>query len=181
MRNSQLAVLCGVIIAGSLIVAGSNWWLVKSVRGGGSGTPIKVTLRYEQKGKTVTVPAPPLTPVPLLLLGYATFGFGSAMANPPITNTAVSGMPAARELREKLCDVLIESGDQDQAIVEMLGLEGLTPLTQEIFRFERRGRKGRTILGEFVATGVVPRLVEELRDRDIQVPMSLFQKPKETP
>src|SRR5205823_3042847 len=31
--------------------------------------------------------------------------------------TAVSAMPSARELREKLCDILIESGDQDQAIV----------------------------------------------------------------
>jgi pilus assembly protein CpaF len=64
------------------------------------------------------------------------------------------------------------------AIVEIIGLEGLTPLTQEIFKFERRGRKGRSIVGEFVATGIVPRLVEELRDRDIAVPMSLFQKPR---
>ena len=35
MKNSQLAVLSAVIIAGSLIVAGSNWWLVNSVRGTG--------------------------------------------------------------------------------------------------------------------------------------------------
>jgi rhamnose transport system substrate-binding protein len=32
MKNSQLAVLSAVIITGSLIVAGSNWWLVNSVR-----------------------------------------------------------------------------------------------------------------------------------------------------
>jgi rhamnose transport system substrate-binding protein len=32
MRNSQLAVLCGVILAGALIVSGSNWWLVHSLR-----------------------------------------------------------------------------------------------------------------------------------------------------
>jgi len=32
MKNSQLAVLSSVIIAGALIVAGSNWWLVQSVR-----------------------------------------------------------------------------------------------------------------------------------------------------
>jgi len=31
VKNSQVAVLCSVIIAGSLIVAGSNWWLVRSV------------------------------------------------------------------------------------------------------------------------------------------------------
>jgi pilus assembly protein CpaF len=64
------------------------------------------------------------------------------------------------------------------AIVEIIGLEGLTPLTQEIFKFERRGRKGRSVTGAFVATGIVPRMVDELRERDIQVPLSLFQKPK---
>ena len=36
MRNSQLAVLCTVILAGSLIVAGTNVWLVKSLRGDAS-------------------------------------------------------------------------------------------------------------------------------------------------
>ena len=63
-------------------------------------------------------------------------------------------------------------------ISEIIGLEGLTPLTQEVFRFERRGRKNRSVVGEFAATGIVPRLVEELRERDVQVPMTLFQKPK---
>jgi pilus assembly protein CpaF len=66
------------------------------------------------------------------------------------------------------------------SIAEITGLEGLTPLTQDIFRFERRGRKGRAVLGEFAATGIVPRLADELRDRDIQVPMTLFQKPRGT-
>jgi EmrB/QacA subfamily drug resistance transporter len=33
------------------------------------------------------------TSVPFLFVAYALFGFGSAMVNPPITNTAVSGMP----------------------------------------------------------------------------------------
>lgn len=32
LRNSQLAILCGVILVAALIVAGSNWWLVRSVR-----------------------------------------------------------------------------------------------------------------------------------------------------
>lgn len=62
------------------------------------------------------------------------------------------------------------------SIAEIIGLEGLTPLTQEIFRFDRRGRKGKAVLGEHVATGIVPRLVEELRERDMQLPISLFQK-----
>jgi rhamnose transport system permease protein len=40
MKNSQLAVLCGAILAGSLIVAATNVWLVRSIeRGGGSAGP----------------------------------------------------------------------------------------------------------------------------------------------
>ncbi|HTJ82402.1 MAG TPA: tetratricopeptide repeat protein, partial [Polyangiaceae bacterium] len=37
-----------------------------------------------------------------------------------VLRTAVEANPAARELRERLCDVLIESGDQESAVVEML-------------------------------------------------------------
>jgi rhamnose transport system substrate-binding protein/rhamnose transport system permease protein len=41
MRNSQLAILCGAILAGSLIVAGTNVWLVNSLRtpAGGAAAP----------------------------------------------------------------------------------------------------------------------------------------------
>jgi len=38
MRNTQLTVLCAVVLAGSLIVAGTNVWLVRSLRPG-SATP----------------------------------------------------------------------------------------------------------------------------------------------
>jgi pilus assembly protein CpaF len=62
-------------------------------------------------------------------------------------------------------------------IAEITGLEGPTPTMQEIFRFERRGRRGKSVLGEHVATGIVPRLVDDLRERDLDVPMHLFQKP----
>jgi pilus assembly protein CpaF len=65
-----------------------------------------------------------------------------------------------------------------QTVSEVMGLEGTTPQLQDLFRFERRGRKGRIVLGEFAATGIVPRLVEELRERDIEIPLDLFHKPK---
>ncbi|MCI0682416.1 MAG: CpaF family protein [Gemmataceae bacterium] len=93
----------------------------------------------------------------------------------------------ARAIREQIASAIylivhvrrFEDGVRRvEAVVEMLGLEGLTPLTQEIFKFERRGKKGRSVVGEFVATGIVPRLVEELRDRDVAAPMQLFQKPR---
>src|SRR5439155_662421 len=64
------------------------------------------------------------------------------------------------------------------SICEITGLEGLTPQTQEIYKFDRRGKKGKQVVGDFVATGVVPRVVEELRERDVMLPMSMFQKPR---
>ena len=36
------------------------------------------------------------TPVAWLMLAYVVFGIGNGMVNPPISNTAVSGMPVAR-------------------------------------------------------------------------------------
>ncbi|HEY2012031.1 MAG TPA: substrate-binding domain-containing protein [Bryobacteraceae bacterium] len=40
MRNTQLAVLCAVILAGSLIVAGTNVWLVHSLASAGGAAPV---------------------------------------------------------------------------------------------------------------------------------------------
>ncbi|MFM7072380.1 MAG: CpaF family protein [Planctomycetota bacterium] len=62
------------------------------------------------------------------------------------------------------------------SIAELSGIEGLTIQLQDIFRFERQGRRGRLIEGRFVATGVVPRVVGELRERGVDVPMSWFQR-----
>ena len=36
MKNSQVAVLCATILAGALIVAGTNVWLVRSLRARGA-------------------------------------------------------------------------------------------------------------------------------------------------
>jgi pilus assembly protein CpaF len=66
-----------------------------------------------------------------------------------------------------------------ETISEMVGLEGNTPLLQDVFRFHRKGRKGRSVLGDFVATGIVPRLVEDLRERDVTLPLTIFQKPRD--
>ena len=59
-----------------------------------------------------------------------------------------------------------------ESIAEIVGMEGTTPQLQDIFRFERRGLKGRQIAGEFVATGIVPRVVEELHERGIEIRFS---------
>src|SRR5262249_14842633 len=66
-----------------------------------------------------------------------------------------------------------------ESVAEITGLEGLTPLMQEIFVFRRRGKQGRRVAGYFTATGVVPRMVDELRDAGVQVPAALFQQADE--
>ena len=65
-----------------------------------------------------------------------------------------------------------------ESIAEIVGMEGNTPQLQDVFRFERRGQRGRQIAGEFVATGIVPHVVEELHERGIEIPRTMFQKSK---
>lgn len=65
------------------------------------------------------------------------------------------------------------------SIAELTGLESSTPLMQDVFVFRRLGRQGRRVVGQFSATGVVPRMVEELREQGVQVPSGLFQRSSE--
>jgi pilus assembly protein CpaF len=60
-------------------------------------------------------------------------------------------------------------------ISEITGLEGLTPLLQDIFVFRKRGKQGRKVAGQFTATGIVPRMVDELREEGVDIPPALFQ------
>jgi len=64
-----------------------------------------------------------------------------------------------------------------ERISELTGMEGDTPQLQDIFVFRSRGRQGKRLTGDFVATGTVPRVVEAMRASDIEVPMHLFQPP----
>ncbi|MDB4416536.1 ATPase, T2SS/T4P/T4SS family [bacterium] len=63
-----------------------------------------------------------------------------------------------------------------ESVDELVGLEGNTPQLQQIFRFDVTGRKGKRLQGKHVATGTVPRLVEKLRARSIDIPTSWFEK-----
>ena len=62
-----------------------------------------------------------------------------------------------------------------QSVAEITGMEGDTPQMQEVFVFRSRGRQGKRLTGELVATGIVPRVVEQLRAENHDVPMALFQ------
>ncbi len=62
-----------------------------------------------------------------------------------------------------------------ESIVEVTGLEGNTPQLQEIFRFHRRREDGTRTGGQFVATGIIPRLYEEILERGIELPRTVFR------
>ncbi len=63
-----------------------------------------------------------------------------------------------------------------ESIAEVSGLEGSTPLLQDVFVYHRRGRQGRRLVGEFSATGVVPRTIEELREQGNEISLDIFRK-----
>ncbi|MHC2066201.1 CpaF family protein [Bremerella sp. T1] len=62
-----------------------------------------------------------------------------------------------------------------ESIAEIAGLEGNTPQLQEIYRFRHQGREGKRIQGQHQSTGIVPRVVDQLRALGTDLPMSLFQ------
>jgi len=63
-----------------------------------------------------------------------------------------------------------------ESVAEVVGLEGETPLLQDLFRFERHGLVDGRVRGSFVATGIVPRFAAELRQRGLEVDLGLFRK-----
>jgi pilus assembly protein CpaF len=68
-----------------------------------------------------------------------------------------------------------------ESIAEMTGLEGGTPLLQDVFRFQQTGRNGRKVIGSFQPTGIVPRMMHELREKGLDVDFTLFQKAPSEP
>lgn len=63
-----------------------------------------------------------------------------------------------------------------ESIAEITGMENGTPLLQDIFRFHQTGRTGRKITGSFSPTGIVPRLIHDLRDKGLEVDLAIFQR-----
>jgi pilus assembly protein CpaF len=62
------------------------------------------------------------------------------------------------------------------SLQETNGMEGDIITTSEIFKFERRGldQEGN-VQGELVSTGIVPAFLTRLRERGIELPMTLFR------
>ena len=66
-----------------------------------------------------------------------------------------------------------------QSVAEITGMESETPLLQDIFELDLVRRHGSQRLdATFRATGIVPRMVEDLRRGGVDVPLSLFVAPE---
>ncbi len=61
------------------------------------------------------------------------------------------------------------------SITELVGMQGDVVTMQEIFTFKRTGLdKTRKVLGKFVATGFIPKFVDELEQQGIKIPRGIF-------
>lgn len=65
-------------------------------------------------------------------------------------------------------------------ITEVVGMEGDTMVTQDIYKFQQTGvgPQGK-ILGRYQATGIVPRFLDRLKNSGIHLPEDIFEPPKE--
>ena len=66
------------------------------------------------------------------------------------------------------------------SIAEITGMEGDVVTMQDVFVFRKRGiRETGEVLGDFMPTGIRPKFSERLLVTGIQLPMSMFELPRE--
>lgn len=106
------------------------------------------------------------------------------------TMVLMSGMElpvrAIREQIQSAINVIVQQSRMSDGtrkithITEVTGMEGDIITLQDIFLFEQTGLgTGGKVLGKFVPTGFVPRFVEDLRVKGIEVEMKIFQEEEE--
>jgi pilus assembly protein CpaF len=100
---------------------------------------------------------------------------------------AMSGIELpTRQVRGQIAaalDLIIQLERQEDgvrrltSIQEVQGLEGEIITLSEIFSFQRRGmdQDGGEVLGDFVATGVVPKFQERLRQRGLDIGLEVYE------
>jgi pilus assembly protein CpaF len=87
---------------------------------------------------------------------------------------------ALREQAASAIDVIVQLSrlsDGSRKVVELsevTGMEGSTITTQTIFKFEQRGVENGKVVGEFVATGVMPSFMDRLEKYGFRIPNSHF-------
>lgn len=87
---------------------------------------------------------------------------------------------ALREQAASALDVIVQLtrlSDGSRKLVEfteVTGMEGPTITTQTIFKFEQKGVENGKIVGEFVATGVMPSFLDRLERHGFRIPNTYF-------
>jgi len=87
---------------------------------------------------------------------------------------------ALREQIASALDVIVQLSrlsDGSRRLVEfaeVTGMEGTTITTQTIFKFEQRGVDNGKVMGEFVATGVMPSFIDRLERYGFRIPNTHF-------
>ena len=61
------------------------------------------------------------------------------------------------------------------SITEVIGMQGDVVTMQEIFTFKRTGMdKDRKVIGKYVATGFIPKFIDDLEQQGIKIPRGIF-------
>jgi pilus assembly protein CpaF len=88
-----------------------------------------------------------------------------------------------RALREQVAsalDVIVQltrMSDGSRKVIELAevtGMEGSTITSQTIFKYEQRGVENGKVVGEFVATGVMPSFMDRLERYGFRIPNTYF-------
>lgn len=62
------------------------------------------------------------------------------------------------------------------SVSEITGMEGTIISMQEIFAFEQTGFENMKVIGQHVSTGIRPKFVDKLKERNLSVPLEYFNK-----
>lgn len=62
------------------------------------------------------------------------------------------------------------------SISEVIGMEGTVITMQELFCFEQTGYENGKVIGQHISTGIRPRFVDKLKERNLSVPLEYFNK-----
>lgn len=87
---------------------------------------------------------------------------------------------ALREQAASALDIIVQLtrlSDGSRKVVEfaeVTGMEGSTITTQTIFKFDQRGVENGKVVGEFVATGVMPSFMDRLERHGFRIPNTHF-------
>ncbi len=99
-----------------------------------------------------------------------------AMGDMKITPEAVAGQIASAVGLIVQAQRLSDGQRKITSVAEVTGMEGAIIQMQEIFNYTRTGTgPNHSVIGEFRATGIRPKCLDEITTRDIPLPEGLFE------